>query len=47
MCDCMIFPATVDEFMEEYKVTYEAADEALERIGEVADHVIDKIKEEE
>lgn len=29
------------------KVTYEAADEALERIGEVADHIIGEIKEEE
>ena len=28
-------------------VTYETVDEALERIEEVADHVIDKIKEEE
>ena len=28
-------------------VTYETVDKALERIGEVADHVIDKIKEEE
>ena len=29
------------------KVTYEAADEALERIGELADHIIGEIKEEE
>lgn len=28
------------------KVTYEAADEALERIGELADHIIGEIKEE-
>lgn len=28
-------------------VTYETVDEALERIEEVADHIIDKIKEEE
>lgn len=28
-------------------ITYETVDETLERIEEVADHVIDKIKEEE
>ena len=45
-----VFTPTTKEAIEMViadKVTYEAADEALERIGEVADHIIGEIKEEE